>query len=112
MGCRSSEPECRTTPIWNYYLTHLRGGHVGIGRVQDVVRVFYDLGDCQFTDIDQRREAAEFGAVNALLPVTGTPVSRRHSRRSSLRRRFFHDGSRRQIVGQVCTGAFDCWSDR
>jgi hypothetical protein len=21
-------------------------------------------------------------------------------------------GARHQIVGQVCTGAFDCWSDR
>jgi DNA-binding MarR family transcriptional regulator len=26
--------------------------------------------------------------------------------------RLVDDGRKRQIVGQVCTGAFDCWSDR
>jgi hypothetical protein len=66
----------------SYYLTHLRGGHVGIKRVKDFVQMFYDLGDCQFTNVshhgtpDQRRKAAEFGAVNALLPATRVLPSR------------------------------------
>jgi hypothetical protein len=66
----------------SYYLTHLRGGHVGLKRVQDFVKLFYDLGDCQFTNDghhgtpDQRGKAAEFGALNALLPVTRVLPSR------------------------------------
>jgi hypothetical protein len=65
-----------------YYLTHLRGAHVGIARVRDFVRLFYDLGDCSFTAAAhhgtpaQRRKAAEFGALNALLPLTKVLPSR------------------------------------
>jgi hypothetical protein len=66
----------------SYYLTHMRDGHVGIKRVKDFVQMFYDLGDCQFANVahhgtpNQRRKAAEFGAVNALLPATRVLPSR------------------------------------
>jgi hypothetical protein len=59
----------------SYSLTHVLGAHVGIKRVKEFVQMFFDLGDCQFADNghhgtpDQRRKAAEFGAVNALLPA-------------------------------------------
>jgi hypothetical protein len=55
-----------------YYLTHLFGAHVGIQRVKEFARMFYDLGDCQFDSDahhgtpDQRRKAADFGALNAI----------------------------------------------
>jgi hypothetical protein len=109
----------------SYYLTHLRGGHVGIKRVKDFVRMFYELGGCQFTNVShhgtpgQRRKAAELGAVNALVPATRVLPSRTLDARFEKalcedRRpgRLVDDGRGRQIVGQVCTGAFDCWSDR
>lgn len=59
----------------SYYLTHLRGAHVGLRRVTDFVKLFYDLGDCQFTSAvhhgtpAQRAKAAEFGAINTLIPI-------------------------------------------
>jgi hypothetical protein len=65
-----------------YYLTHIRGAHVGIGRVRSFVMLFYSLGDCSFDSNShhgtpaQRRKAAEFGALNALLPATRVLPSR------------------------------------
>lgn len=58
----------------SYFLTHADGKDFGLRRVKDFVRLFYDLGDCEFASAghhgtpDQRAKAAEFGAVNSLLP--------------------------------------------
>ena len=66
----------------SYFLTHADGKDFGIRRVKDFVRMFYDLGDCEFASAghhgtpDQRAKAAEFGAVNSLLPPDRVLASR------------------------------------
>ena len=50
-----------------YYLTHKRGGAMNQKRVEQFLEVFYQIGDCAFTDPghhgtpNQRLAAAEFG---------------------------------------------------
>jgi hypothetical protein len=66
----------------SYFLTHADGKDFGVRRVKDFVRMFYDLGDCEFASAghhgtpDQRAKAAEFGAVNSLLPPDRILASR------------------------------------
>jgi hypothetical protein len=71
----------------SYFLTHADGKDFGVRRVKDFVRMFYDLGDCQFTSAghhgtpDQRAKAAEFGSVNSLLPPDRVLPSRTIAKR-------------------------------
>lgn len=50
-----------------YYLTHARGGTLRQRRVEQFLRVFFDIGDCSFSNPGhhgtpaQRMRAAEFG---------------------------------------------------
>jgi hypothetical protein len=50
-----------------YYLTHARGASMNQKRVKQFLNVFYQIGDCAFTDAghhgtpNQRFAAAEFG---------------------------------------------------
>ncbi|MFL5619136.1 MAG: hypothetical protein ACJ79A_12195 [Gemmatimonadaceae bacterium] len=50
-----------------YFLTHARGGAMNQKRVEQFLQIFYQIGDCEFTDAghhgtpNQRMKAAQFG---------------------------------------------------
>jgi hypothetical protein len=72
LGNVSAPEETRYTELMAdamaaYYLTHKRGGTLNAKRVAQFLQVFYQIGDCQFTNPghhgtpNQRLAAAQFG---------------------------------------------------
>ncbi|MBV2353918.1 hypothetical protein KUM39_06015 [Streptomyces sp. J2-1] len=69
----SRRTELMADSFAGYYLTHVRGAHLGWNRVRDFQKVFFQLGDCSFAAAshhgtpEQRLHAAQYGFTLAEL---------------------------------------------